>query len=249
MKKNLTILLVLFLFAGIILFTGFVFPILIRAYLYQPYVKSILLFVIFTIVVIRGRFTWNNYVMIPIAIFTILGTFMDSAGNPIYNKPLEWLFSSIGQLQIDTNVYNYAPGEYSITDHLSVLKSDGQVVQVHTVFLYLYRFFQYLFFYSAVSTLFGTLIKLLPDHKVIPPLKKEEEVSVEIKQKIEEEIKRREEVTKRRITLSNEVMQSVLELKRENQIIKAIKLVRDHTDLSLSEAKALVESLEDWNKI
>ena len=135
LKKNLTILFVLFILAGIILLAGFVFPILIKAFLYEPYVKSIVLFVIFAIVVFRGRFTWNNYIMIPIAVVTIIGTFMDSAGNPFFNKPLEWLVSSVGQMQINTSVYNYAPGEYSITDQLRIIKSDGKIMELHTVFL------------------------------------------------------------------------------------------------------------------
>ncbi|WP_185967474.1 hypothetical protein [Clostridium sp. HBUAS56010] len=244
MKKNLTILFVLFILAGIILLAGFVFPILIKAFLYEPYVKSIVLFVIFAIVVFRGRFTWNNYIMIPIAVVTIIGTFMDSAGNPFFNKPLEWLVSSVGQMQINTSVYNYAPGEYSITDQLRIIKSDGKIMELHTVFLYLYRFFQYLIFYSAVSVLFQPVVKLLSGRQVTLPVKKEE-LSFEMTEKIEAEKRRRAQALEQRHILPEEVRASVLTLKRNQELIKAIKLVRNHTDLSLGEAKELVEGMEE----
>jgi ribosomal protein L7/L12 len=245
MKKNLTIVLILFLFIGLILLTGFIFPILINAFFYQPYLKSIVIFVVFAIVVFQKRLTWDNYIMIPVAVVTVIGTFMDTSGNVVFNKPLEWMFSSIGQLQIDTSVYNYAPGEYSITDHLRILKDDGQIMEIHTVFLYLYRFAQYLIFYVIAAILFGALVKLLPDKKVIHLVKDREEMTLEMRQKIEAEKRKRENEREQRLILSEEVRTSVKVLISSNDIIKAIKLVREHTDLSLGDAKKLVEELEN----
>ena len=58
------------------------------------------------------------------------------------------------------------------------------------------------------------------------------------------EKQRREEEKEKRLILPVEFKEKVLELKKSGDIIKAIKLIRDNTDLSIAEAKKLIEELE-----
>lgn len=244
MKKNLAILLIFgLLVIGLIVLFGFIFPIVINLFLFNHYFKSIMLLLIFVLVVLKSKLTWEKNVVILVGIFVILGTFMDSAGTPIYNKPLEWILSPFGQVQIDTNIFNYAPGEYSITNKISLIKDGGQVIKLNTVFLYIYRLVQYLVLYSVLATILGTVVKIM-DKKQQKFYVKEEAISPELELKIDIEKQRREEEKEKRLILPEEVKESVLELKKAQEIIKAIKLIREHTDLSISEAKKLIEELE-----
>lgn len=244
MKKNLAILLFFGLIViGLIVLFGFIFPIVINLFLFNHYFKSIMLLLIFVLIVLKSKLTWERNVVILVGIFVIFGTFMDSAGNPIYNKPLEWILSPFGQVQIDTNVLNYAPGEYSITNKMSLIKDSGQVIKLNTVFIYIYRLVQYLVLYSLLATILGTVVKIM-DKKQQKFYVKEEAISSELELKMDMEKQRREEEKAKRLILPEEVKESVLELKKAQEIIKAIKLIREHTDLSIAEAKKLVEELE-----
>lgn len=244
MKKNLAILLFFGLIViGLIVLFGFIFPIVINLFLFNHYFKSIMLLLIFVLIVLKSKLTWERNVVILVGIFVIFGTFMDAAGNPIYNKPLEWILSPFGQVQIDTNVLNYAPGEYSITNKMSLIKDSGQVIKLNTVFIYIYRLVQYLVLYSLLATILGTMVKIM-DKRQPKFYVKEEAISSELELKMDMEKQRREEEKAKRLILPVEYKEKVLELKKSGDIIKAIKLVRDNTDLSLAEAKKLVEEME-----
>lgn len=244
MKKNLAILLIFgLLVIGLIVLFGFIFPIVINLFLFNHYFKSIMLLLIFVLVVLKSKLTWEKNVVILVGIFVILGTLMDAAGNPIYNKPLEWILSPFGQVQIDTNVLNYAPGEYSITSKISLIKDSGQVIKLNTVYIYIYRLIQYLVLYSVLATILGAVVKIM-DKRQPKFYVKEEAISSELELKMDMEKQRREEEKAKRLILPEEVKESVLELKKAQEIIKAIKLIREHTDLSISEAKKLIEELE-----
>lgn len=244
MKKNLTILLSLALIVAVlIVLIGFVFPILINVFLFNPYFKSIVLLLAFVLIVLTKKLTWERNVVLLIGVFVIVGTFMDTSGNLIYNKPLEWILSPFGQVQIETNVYNYAPGEYSITDSMSIIRKSGQVDKINTVFIYLYRLIQYLVLYSILATILGFVVKVIEKRQ--PKFYvKEEEISPELELKMDMEKQRREEEKAKRLILPEEVKERVLRLKKAEEIIKAIKLIREHTDLSIAEAKKLLEELE-----
>ncbi|BCJ94240.1 hypothetical protein acsn021_18090 [Anaerocolumna cellulosilytica] len=244
MKKNLRVLFMFTVGAIILFLLIFAFPIVMTAIFFTPYVKSALILLIFISIVLKNKLSWKNSVVFVVGIFSLVGMLMDTAGNPIYNKPLAVIVSSVGELNIESKTYNYAPGEYSITDYISIIKSEGEVVNLHIILLYLYRFVQYIILYSIVATLLGLLVRRMPDNK-IPLVPVVEEVTPELNQRIQEEKRRREEEKKNRLTLSVEVKDTVIQLKKTENSIKAIKVIREHTDVSLAEAKKLLDELED----
>ncbi|AIQ66942.1 hypothetical protein [Paenibacillus graminis] len=244
MKKNAKVLLFVFLFAAtMVLLFGWVVPAVLQAYLHNGYIRGLTLLLVFSIVVLAKRFTWKHNMVYVIAVFTLFSMMIDTAGNPVFNKPLEWIVSPVGELQVTQDVNNYAPGEYAITDHLTILKQSGEVLKLSTAWLYLYRFFQYLALYSITGTLLGGVIGMLPKHRlpliqtVYEPLTEEQE------QKAAAEMKRRGEAGIVRQTPPEDIQASVRQLKKDGKLIPAIKLVRQHTDLSLGEAKQYVEKL------
>ncbi|WP_379163138.1 hypothetical protein [Paenibacillus sp. sgz5001063] len=245
MKKNATILIVVFLFAAaMVLLFGWVLPAVLQFYLYNYYIRGITLLVIFSGVVLWRRFSWSHYIVYVIAVFALLGMMMDTAGNAIYNKPLEWIVSPVGELQVMQDVNNYAPGEYAISDNLTVLKQDGETITLNTAWLYLYRCVQYLVVYSILGTLLGAVARKMPErgHTLIQTV--DETLPPELEQKVAAEMKRREEEGNARRILPEDIQASVWQLKKEGKLIRAIQLVRMHTDLPLGEAKEYVEKLQ-----
>jgi hypothetical protein len=244
MKKNLTILSSIFLFIAMILVV-FVWggPIIIEAYLYNSYMKSVTLILIFTIVVYRKRLTWDNYLVYVIAGFAVIGMLIDTSGNPIINKPLALLVSHWGKLQVTREVNNYAPGEFAISDFISILKQSGEVVKLSVIWLYLYRLFQYLVTYAVLGSFLGIFIKRAPQRSYVYNQTESEELSEDVKKKIAEEMRRRQEMSENKYVFSEGMIAQVRELKQRGEIILAIKLVRDYTGMPLGEAKKFVDEL------
>lgn len=167
MKKNAKVLLYVSLFTAVmVMLFGWVLPAVLQFYLHNMYIKGLTLLFIFSVVVLSKRFTWKNNMVYVIAGFTLLSMLLDTSGNPVTNKPLEWVVSPIGELQVMQDVSNYAPGEYAITDNLTILKQNGEVLELSTVWLYLYRFVQYLVLYSVVGTLLGIIIGMRPQREI-----------------------------------------------------------------------------------
>ncbi|WP_019910554.1 hypothetical protein [Paenibacillus sp. HW567] len=242
--KNVKILLLFFGFAAVmVLLFGWGLPVVFQLFLHNDYLRSLSLLVVFSIVVLVKRLNWSTYLVFAVAIFSFLGMMIDTAGNPVTNKPLEWMVSSIGQLQLEQDVNNYAPGQYVISDNLSILKPDGERVTLSTVWLYVYRCAQYLVLYSMVGTLLAGIRGRVPEPYPKPVQEAEEPPTEEMKQRIAEELKRREAASATLRVLPEEVREHVRQLKKDGQLIPAIKLVRQHTDLPLGEAKRYVEEM------
>lgn len=244
MKKNAIVLFVVFVFAAtMVLLCGWVLPAVLQIYLHNYYIRGLTLLVIFTGVVLGKRFTWSNHIVYVIAVVTLVGMMFDTSGNPVYNKPLEWIVSPIGELQVMQDINNYAPGEYAISDNIAILKQDGEIIELSTVWLYLYRLVQYLALYSIVGTVLGAVNRRLPEreYKLIQTV--DETLPAELEQKVAAELKRREEAASAGRVLPDDIQASVWKLKQDGKLIPAIKLVRMHTNLSLGEAKQYVEKL------
>lgn len=247
MKKNVKVISIFFLFAAIIVFLfGWVLPIAFQLFLHNVWVRGGTLLAIFAAVVLGKRLTWNNGLVYIIGIFAVFGMFMDSSGNPLTNKPLEWIVSPFGELRILQHVNNYAPGEYAINDEMTIIRSGGEAVRLSVAFLYFYRFVQIVVLYSAVGTVLGWLAKLLPQRAVPLPSspQTEEALPADLKQRMEAEHERRQQEAGQRFLIPEEIKPAVLEMKQKGELIRAIKLVRQHTDLSLGEAKKLVEQMK-----
>ncbi|AIQ45055.1 hypothetical protein R70723_03400 [Paenibacillus sp. FSL R7-0273] len=245
MKKNAKVLLYVSLFTAVmVMLFGWVLPAVLQFYLHNMYIKGLTLLFIFSVVVLSKRFTWKNNMVYVIAGFTLLSMLLDTSGNPVTNKPLEWVVSPIGELQVMQDVSNYAPGEYAITDNLTILKQNGEVLELSTVWLYLYRFVQYLVLYSVVGTLLGIIIGMRPQRE-IPFIQTTAETPLTAEQELRAaaEMKRRAEAGSVRPIPPQEILDTVRQMKKDGKLIAAIKLVRQHSDMSLGEAKQYVEQL------
>ncbi|MEK3899170.1 MULTISPECIES: hypothetical protein [unclassified Paenibacillus] len=242
--KNLKILLGVFVFAAVmVVLFGWGGPIVLKLFLHNDYARSVILLVVFSLVVFGKRMNWSNGLVIVIALFSFFGMFIDSAGNPVYNKPLEWIISPFGQLQVDRHVTNYAPGQFSITENVSILKPDGEVTRLSTVWLYLYRLAQYMVLYSIVGTLLAAVRGSKPERWPVPAATVDETLTPHMEQQVAAELKRREAASTSLKVVPEEVQEHVRQLKKDGQLILAIKLVRQHTDMPLGEAKRYVEEM------
>ena len=244
MKKNFTILLSVFLFVAFILVV-FIWggPILINAYLYNSYIRSCTLILIFALTIYFKRIKWENNMVILIAIFAVISMLIDTSGNLILNKPLELMVSHWGQLVIDRSVNNYAPGEFAISDSISILKHSGEMVKLSVIWLYLYRLLQYLVTYVVLGSFIGLFIKKAPEIDFIHSQTGSEALTDEMKKKIADELRRRQEMSDHKDDLTEDLIAKVRELKDRGKVIEAIKLVRDYTGMPLGEAKKFVDDL------
>lgn len=139
---------------------------------------------------------------------------IDTAGNPVYNKPLQWIVSSIGQLQLDQDVNNYAPGQYVISDNLAILKPGGEMVTLSTVWLYLYRLAQYMVLYSIVGTVLAAVRGSRPERWPVPAASVDETLTPDMEQRVAAELKRREAASTTLRVVPEEVQEHVRQLKR-----------------------------------
>ncbi|MEK3796002.1 hypothetical protein MKX42_30135 [Paenibacillus sp. FSL R7-0204] len=244
MMKNVKILLFFFGFAAVmVLLFGWGLPVVFQFFLHNDYIRSLTLLVVFSIIVLVKRLNWSAYLVFAVALFSFLGMMIDTAGNPVTNKPLEWIVSPIGQLQLNQDVNNYAPGQYVISDNLAVLKPGGKVVTLSTIWLYLYRLAQYMVLYSLVGTLLAAVRGSKPERWPEPAAAVDETLTPEMEQRVAAELKRREAASTTLKVVPEEVQEHVRQLKKDGQLILAIKLVRQHTDMSLGEAKRYVEEM------
>lgn len=242
--KNVKILLGVFVFAAVmVVLFGWGGPIVLKLFLHNDYARSVILLVVFSLIVFGKRMNWSNGLVIVIALFSFFGMFIDSSGNPIYNKPLEWIISPFGQLQVDRHVTNYAPGQFSITENVTLLKPDGEVTRLSSIWLYLYRLAQYMVLYSIIGTLLSAIRGKRPEPWPVSAVTVDETLTPEMEQRVAAELKRREAAGTALKVVPEDVQAQVRQLKQEGQLIPAIKLVRGHTDMSLGEAKQYVEGL------
>ncbi|MEK4853399.1 hypothetical protein NST04_26330 [Paenibacillus sp. FSL H7-0756] len=242
--KNVKILLGVFGFAAVmVVLFGWGLPVVFQLFLHNDYARSVILLVVFSLVVFGKRWNWSNGLVYIIALFSFFGMFIDSAGNPVYNKPLEWIVSSIGQLQLNQDVNNYAPGQYVISDNLAILKPGGEMVTLSTVWLYLYRLAQYMVLYSIIGTLLSAIRGKGPERLPLTSTSVDETLTPHMEQRVAAELKRREAASTSRKVVPEEIQEHVRQLKKDGQLIPAIKLVRQHTDMPLGEAKRYVEEM------
>ncbi|ETT53038.1 hypothetical protein BK147_20090 [Paenibacillus sp. FSL R7-0337] len=242
--KNVKILLFFFGFAAVmVLLFGWGLPVVFQLFLHNDYMRSLTLLVVFSIIVLVKRLSWSTYLVFAVAVFSFLGMMIDTAGNPVYNKPLQWIVSSIGQLQLDQDVNNYAPGQYVISDNLAILKPGGEMVTLSTVWLYLYRLAQYMVLYSIVGTVLAAVRGSRPERWPVPAASVDETLTPDMEQRVAAELKRREAASTTLRVVPEEVQEHVRQLKKDGKLILAIKLVRQHTDMPLGEAKRYVEEM------
>lgn len=77
----------------------------------------------------------------------------------------------------------------------------------------------------------------------MPAAAVDETLTPDMEQRVAAELKRREAASTSLKAVPEEVQEHVRQLKKEGQLISAIKLVRQHTDMPLGEAKRYVEEM------
>jgi hypothetical protein len=181
-------------------------------------VASLLFLLVFVVVIFRTRDKSATLLTVTAFLFSFFGMLMDTWGNAIYNKPLEWLFRSQGQLLITQEINQYAPGHYTSSNELVLLLANGQQEQLSIFILYAYRFFQYLLLYLVI----GYLLRKIPVK--VKTTKNKEEIKSDV--------------------LTEAEKMEVQRLIKSGDKIKAIKLVKDKSGLSIDTCKRYVEWLE-----
>jgi len=66
-------------------------PLVFQTFLHNHWIRAVVLLVIFSGVVLLRRLTWKGSLVFVIGIFALFGMFIDTAGHPVTNKPLEWI--------------------------------------------------------------------------------------------------------------------------------------------------------------
>lgn len=77
----------------------------------------------------------------------------------------------------------------------------------------------------------------------MPAATVDETLTPDMEQRVAAELKRREAASTTLRVLPEEVQEHVRQLKKDGKLILAIKLVRQHTDMPLGEAKRYVEEM------
>ncbi len=252
MKKSIVILGVLLCFFGVIAGFFTILPILFETLIRVSWSRAVVFLLLFIVIQFfissKEIYQTSGFKYGMIIIFILFVVFWDIEGNALFNKPLEWAISSAGTLEIETQVESYA-GTTSINSVFSIVKPDGTVSKIPLVFILLYRVLQYYILLHLVYFINDkTLIKFYSFlRKKLHPVERREynELDDVMKEKIKNELARRERNEQENEKLSPQLYEQLKEMKREEKYIQAIKLVRVETDgrLSIGEAKKIIDDL------
>lgn len=116
-------------------------------------VASIGIMLVFTVVAWKTRITWEKpaAAAVLIAITAWVGMFMDIRGNPIYNKPLEWIFAPPGATLLTKEIVSHGGGSTGVNYDFNFVDTYGGIVRTLSSWVVApFRFFEYLVVMSAV---------------------------------------------------------------------------------------------------
>lgn len=246
MKDNLKILLafVLILAIGALIFVS-VATLFISA-IYKPWISSIVILIAFIIVIwsMKERASWRQYGMIIVCLTAFVGCFFDTQGNLIYNLPIEWVYSGLGQLDV-LNKTEQVGSEYIINYAFQIVDNEGNVVKsISQLAVIIFRFFEYLAIYSLFLAMFVPLVdktrRRVPEKINAAEEKWDNGDWGELR---EQELYRREQIEIESRQINNDTEEMIRALMGEGKKIQSIKVVRQHTSLSLQDAKKKVENI------
>lgn len=245
-KDNLKILLafIFILAIGALLFLG-IATLFISA-IYKPWISSSMILISFLMVIwnMEARASWKQYGVIIVCVTAFAGCVFNMQGNFIYNLPIEWVYNGIGQLDI-LNETEKIGSEYIINYAFRIVDGDGTVVKsISKLAIIAFRFFEYIAIYSLLLAIFVPVINKIKKHtpeKIFATEQKWDNWEELQKQ----ELHKREQIENESRQINNDIDKTIRTLMSEGKTIQAIKIVRQHTSLSLKEAKELVENINN----
>lgn len=216
--------------------------------IYNPWISSILMFLVFliTIWILKGRASWKQYGMIVVCIIAFAGCFFDGTGNPVYNLPIEWIYSDMGQFKISTQTTTFGADHY-INHVYQIVDAEGTVIQnISGLSIIVFRFFEYVAIYSLFVTLFVPVIsKIRKDTQEPEKIIGTEQEWGNWEEKQKQELHKRKQAETDSRQLNRTIEEELKTIINEGRTIDAIKLVCQNTSLNLKEAKELVESMNN----
>lgn len=212
--------------------------------IYTPGTASILIFIVFMIIIFinKSRAGWSYHGMLIVCITALAGCLFDAGGNPVYNKPLQWLYRNIGQLEVVNTTSNYG-SEYYISFLFRIVDKDGTIVRnINSFAIFIFRFIEYTAIYSLLLTVFVPVITWLrKDTAPGESTDVQERVWDGYEEKAAREMEKRKQSLLDSQQIDSRIEEEIRDAMQKGQTIYAIKLVRMHTSLSIGEAKELVE--------
>ncbi len=115
-------------------------------------VASAAVLLVFAAIAWKARITWAKPVAaaVLIAIAAYVGMFLDARGNPVYNKPLEWLFAPAGAHLQTREIVSHGGGSTGVNYDFHFVDASGQRVDELSSWIVVpFRFFEYLLILSA----------------------------------------------------------------------------------------------------
>ncbi|TWE07449.1 hypothetical protein FB481_10316 [Pseudomonas sp. AG1028] len=115
-------------------------------------VASVSVLLIFATIAWKGRVTWAKPVAaaLLIAITAYVAMLLDARGNPVYNKPLEWLFAPAGAHLQTREIVSHGGASTGVNYDFHFVDASGQRVgELSSWIVVPFRFFEYLLILSA----------------------------------------------------------------------------------------------------
>ncbi|MEY8353280.1 hypothetical protein AALB39_07935 [Lachnospiraceae bacterium 54-53] len=180
--------------------------------------------------------------MLMVCITAFAGCIFDAGGNPLYNKPIQWLYRNSGLLEVVNTTSSFG-SEYYISFLFRIVGPEGNVVKTLNEFpILVFRFFEYLVIYSLLLTVLVPLISRFRKETVY---QKEsgpgERIWEGYEEKMAREMEKRDQQAFDSRQLDPGAEKEIRAAMERGETVYAIKLVRKHTSLSIGEAKELVE--------
>ncbi|WP_205881597.1 hypothetical protein [Pseudomonas argentinensis] len=116
-------------------------------------VASAAVLLAFAAIAWKAHITWAKPVAaaVLIAITAYVGMFLDARGNPVYNKPLEWLFAPAGAQLQTREIVTHGGGSTGVNYDFHFVGTRGQWVDELSSWVVLpFRFLEYLLILSAL---------------------------------------------------------------------------------------------------
>ena len=132
---------------------GFAFYLFFTGAIFIDGVASAAVLLGFATIAWKARITWAKPVAaaVLIAIAAYVGMFLDARGNPVYNKPLEWLFAPAGAQLETREIVTHGGGSTGVNYDFRFVDASGHKVDELSSWIVVpFRFVEYLLILSAL---------------------------------------------------------------------------------------------------
>lgn len=228
--------LIIFVFAFIFKWVGAFLELV----FFKPGFSSILILIIFTFIALWKRLSWKNYGVILVCAISVAGLSFDYIGNTVYNYPISLFTTHNGEtLKIIQHVSSYG-GTTSINYSVAIVNTLGETLREINGFLFaFYRFTQYIILYSMLLSIIGIWSNKHPFakkervHNYEPFLGDTHVIDNHLN---------RSSKNIHELKMSEIERRTLLSILMSENTIEAIKYLRSHEGMSLSDSKKWVEN-------